>query len=63
MFFWMEVLVVKKVKVVKLYSDVVLNKIIEAGEVLVVEDGRAEHLVNEKVAEYVPERKATEKKA
>ena len=52
----------KKVKIVKRYSDVVLNKIIEIDTVLEVEDVRAEHLVNEKVAEYMPERKSNEKK-
>lgn len=52
----------KKIKVVKRYSDVVLGKIMEVGTVLEVEDGRAEHLVNEKVAEYMPERKTSEKK-
>lgn len=51
-----------KVKCIKRYSDVRLNKIIEAGTVLEVDKARAEHLVYEGVAEIVKEtEKATDK--
>lgn len=49
-----------KVKCIKRYSDVRLNKIIEAGTVLEVDKARADHLVHEGVAEIVKE---TEKAA
>lgn len=42
-----------KVKCTKRYSDVRLNKIIEAGTVLEVDKARADHLVHEGVAEIV----------
>nr|WP_182474205.1 hypothetical protein [uncultured Blautia sp.] len=44
-----------KVKCIKRYSDVRLNKIIEAGTVLEVEKARAEHLIHEGVAEIAKE--------
>ena len=44
-----------KVKGIKRYSDVRLNKIIEAGTVLEVEKARAEHLIHEGVAEITKE--------
>ena len=51
-----------KVKCIKRYSDVRLNKIIEVGTVLEVDQARAEHLVHEGVAELVKETaKAAEK--
>lgn len=49
-----------KVKCTKRYSDVRLNKIIEAGTVLEVDKARADHLVHEGVAEIAKE---TEKAA
>lgn len=49
-----------KVKCTKRYSDIRLNKIIEAGTVLEVDKARADHLVHEGVAEIVKE---TEKAA
>ena len=49
-----------KVKCIKRYSDVRLNKIIEAGTVLEVDKIRADHLIHEGVAELVKE---TEKAA
>lgn len=49
-----------KVKCIKRYSDVRLNKIVEAGTVLEVDKARAEHLVRGGVAEKVKE---TEKSA
>ena len=42
-----------KVKCIKRYSDVRLNKIIEAGTVMEVDKARADHLVHEGVAELV----------
>ena len=44
-----------KIKCIKRYRDVRLNKIIEAGTVLEVDKARAEHLVHEGVAEKVKE--------
>ena len=44
-----------KVKCIKRYSDVRLNKIIEVGEVLEVDKARAKHLVNEGCVEIVKE--------
>lgn len=44
-----------KVKCIKRYSDVRLNKIIEAGTVLEVDKIRADHLIHEDVAELVKE--------
>lgn len=54
----------KKIRVIKRYNDIVLNKIQNVGTVLEVEDIRAKHLVNEKMAEYVHDdvKKAAEKK-
>nr|DAW89783.1 MAG TPA: hypothetical protein [Bacteriophage sp.] len=49
-----------KVKCIKRYSDVRLNKVIEVGTVLEVDKERAEHLIHEGVAEAVKE---TEKAA
>ena len=40
-----------KVKCIKRYSDVKLKKIVEVGEILDVDDERAEHLIHEGVAE------------
>jgi hypothetical protein len=51
-----------KVKCIKRYSDVRLNKVIEAGTVLEVDKERAEHLIHDGVAEAVKEtEKATDK--
>lgn len=44
-----------KVKCIKRYSDVRLNKIVEVGEVLEVNEARAKHLVNEGCVEIVQE--------
>lgn len=44
-----------KVKCIKRYSDVRLNKVIEAGTVLEVDKERAEHLIHDGVAEAVKE--------
>lgn len=49
-----------KVKCIKRYSDVRLNKVIEVGTVLEVDKERAEHLIHEGVVEAVKE---TEKAA
>ena len=49
-----------KVKCIKRYSDVKLKKIVEVGEILDVDDERAEHLIHEGVAEITKE---TEKSA
>lgn len=51
-----------KVKCIKRYSDIRLNKIIETGTILEVEKARAEHLIHEGVAEIAKEsEKAPEK--
>ena len=51
-----------KAKCIKRYSDVRLNKIIEAGTVLEVDKIRADYLIHEGVAELVKETaKAAEK--
>lgn len=57
-----EVVKMKKVKVIKKYNDVMLNKIQEVDTVIETEDDRAEHLVKENVAEYIVEKKSAEKK-
>ena len=49
-----------KVKCIKCYSDVKLKKIVEVGDILDVDDERAEHLIQEGVAEIIKE---TEKAA
>ena len=49
-----------KVKCIKRYSDFKLKKIVEVGEILDVDDERAEHLIHEGVAEITKE---TEKSA
>ena len=49
-----------KVKCIKRYSDVKLKKIVEVGDILDVDDERAEHLIQEGVAEIIKE---TEKAA
>ena len=48
-----------KVRCIKRYSDVKLKEIIEVGTVLDVEEERAKHLVNEKVAEMANETEKT----
>lgn len=51
-----------KVKVIKRYNDVVLNKIKEKDEVFeVVSKERAEHLVKEGMVEIIKEGKETQK--
>ena len=40
----------KKIKVIKRYSDVLLKKIVKEDTTMDVEDARAEHLVKEGVA-------------
>ena len=40
-----------KVKCIKRYSDIKLKKIVEVGDILEVDDERAEHLIQEGVAE------------
>ena len=49
-----------KLKCIKRYSDVKLKKIVEVGDILDVDDERAEHLIQEGVAEIIKE---TEKAA
>lgn len=49
-----------EVKCIKRYSDVKLKKIVEVGDILDVDDERAEHLIQEGVAEIIKE---TEKAA
>ena len=44
-----------KVKCIKRYSDIKLKKIVEVGDILDVDDERAEHLVHEGVAEITKE--------
>ena len=45
-----------KVKCIKRYSDVKLKKIVEVGEILDVDDERAEHLIHEGVAEITKQK-------
>lgn len=50
-----------KVKVIKRYSDVVLNEIKEKDEIFDVSKERAEHLVKEGMVEIIKEEKGTQK--
>ena len=50
-----------KVKVIKLYNDVALNKIKEKDEIFEVSKERAEHLVKEGMVEIIKEGKETQK--
>ena len=50
-----------KVKVIKRYNDVVLNKIKEKGEIFEVSKERAEHLAKEGMVEIIKEGKETQK--
>nr|CAJ1762619.1 hypothetical protein AUSP0088_00046 [uncultured phage] len=50
----------KKVKVIKRYNDVVLKEIQDPGTILEVGDNRADHLVQEGMAEYVTETRKRE---
>ena len=59
---WREVRTVK-VRCIKRYSDVKLKKIIEVDTIFDVDEERAQHLVNEKVAEIVNETEKTTEKA
>ena len=52
-----------KVRCIKRYSDVKLKKIIEVDTIFDVDEERANHLVNEKVAEIVNETEKTTEKA
>ena len=53
-----------KVKCIKRYSDIKLKKSVEVGDILEVDDERAEHLIQEGVAEITKEtEKAAEKAA
>lgn len=52
-----------KVRCIKRYSDVKLKKIIEVDTIFDVDEERAKHLVNEKVAEIVNETEKTTEKA
>ena len=52
-----------KVRCIKRYSDVKLKKIIEVDTIFNVDEERAQHLVNEKVAEIVNETEKTTEKA
>ena len=52
-----------KVRCIKRSSDVKLKEIIEVGTILEVDGERANHLVNEKVAEIVNETEKTAEKA
>lgn len=47
----------KRIKVIKRYSDVALGKIVEKGTEMEVEDKRAVHLVHEGMAEIIDETK------
>ena len=49
-----------KVRYIKRYNDIKLKKIVEVGDILDVDDERAEHLIQEGVAEITKE---TEKAA
>lgn len=44
-----------KVKAIKRYSDVRLNKVIEPGTILDVDEARAKHLVHEGMVEILKE--------
>ena len=59
---WREVRTVK-VRCIKRYSDVKLKKIIEVDTIFDVDEERAQHLVNEKVAEIINETEKTTEKA
>ena len=59
---WREVRTVK-IRCIKRYSDVKLKKIIEVDTIFDVDEERANHLVNEKVAEIVNETEKTAEKA
>lgn len=48
-----------KVKCIKRYSDIKLKKIVEVGDILDVDDERAEHLIQEDVAEVTKETEKT----
>ncbi len=48
-----------KVKCIKRYSDIKLKKIVEVGDILDVDDERAEHLIQEGVAEVTKETEKT----
>lgn len=48
------------VKCIKRYSDVLLHRVVEVGEVLEVTQDRANHLVCEKVAQIVKKEKEPE---
>lgn len=48
-----------KVKCIKRYSDIKLKKIVEVGDILDVDDERAEHLIQEGVAEITKETEKT----
>lgn len=52
-----------KIRCIKRYSDVKLKKIIEVDTIFDVDEERANHLVNEKVAEIVNETEKTAEKA
>ena len=52
-----------KIRCIKRYSDVKLKKIIEVDTIFDVDEERANHLVNEKVAEIVNENEKTAEKA
>lgn len=52
-----------KMRCIKRYSDVKLKKIIEVDTIFDVDEERANHLVNEKVAEIVNETEKTTEKA
>ena len=52
-----------KIRCIKRYSDVKLKKIIEVDTIFDVDEERANHLVNEKVAEIVNEIEKTAEKA
>lgn len=52
---------ITKVKVIKRYNDVVLNKIKEKDEAFEVSKERAEHLVKEGMVEIIKEGKETQK--
>ena len=52
-----------KMRCIKRYSDVKLKKIIEVDTIFDVDEERANHLVNEKVAEIVNETEKTAEKA
>lgn len=52
-----------KIRCIKRYSDVKLKKIIEVDTIFDVDEERANHLVNEKVAEIVNETEKTTEKA